>query len=265
MIRVIRGPEPSGLAAIRSAGVEVVRALGRDPTRKELPDGYRSVADELWAGHRYKCCYCEHQEQRKRNDVEHFRPACRARRAPGSPDTHGYWWLAWTWDNLLFSCRNCNQAGAKHDRFPLAPGSRALVPTEAPPGEESPLLLDPADPYVDPRDHIVFQPVRFGSAVRWRPFARDGSSRGAATIDVCKLDRDDLVEMYTRHVDEVVKPELDALLAVTEAGSFERAWGEYRRRVLSTQMSFTALACDATVHLGGARLEHVRVEPHEPT
>lgn len=123
------------------------------------------------------------------------------------------------------------------------------------------MLLDPADAEVDPRDHIVFREVRFGPNVQWRPFARHGSPRGAETIAVCKLDRDDLVDMYTRHVNELVKPELDALLAVAEPAAFEQAWVAYQRRVLSAQVSFTALACDATVHLGGARLAGVRVGP----
>lgn len=263
MIRVNRGPEPAALLEVRRRGLERIRDLGRAPTRADVDVGYRAFAVELWRSHKHKCAYCENLEQLKRNDVEHFRPAARADRHPGSSERHGYWWLAWSWDNLLFSCRNCNQAPAKLDKFPLELGSVALRPEEQPPGGELPLILDPADPAVDPRDHLVFRPVTLGASERWQPFARNGSSIGGRTIEVCRLDRSDLVDLYTRHVREVVRPEADRLLALG-AEALDREWSTYQRRLLGTTMPFTALACDATEHLLGSLLGGARVEPFEP-
>lgn len=133
MIRVDRGEEPIALVEKRKEKLGKLRTLikstGKAPTSDDI-DGYAIVSNELWTRQHFKCCYCELREQNKRNDVEHFRPKGRADRAPGSKDIHGYWWLAYTWENLLFSCRNCNQSPAKLDKFPLRVGSTALQAEE---------------------------------------------------------------------------------------------------------------------------------------
>lgn len=61
---------------------------------------------ELFKG---KCAYCESSIlQTYPGDVEHFRPKGEIAEAVPSR-TPGYYWLAANWDNLLLSCRNCNQ------------------------------------------------------------------------------------------------------------------------------------------------------------
>jgi hypothetical protein len=53
-----------------------------------------------------KCAYCEAPtDVVAHGDVEHFRPKSI------------YWWLAYNYDNYLFSCQICNQT-FKSDRFP---------------------------------------------------------------------------------------------------------------------------------------------------
>jgi hypothetical protein len=55
-----------------------------------------------------KCAYCDAStETVAYGDVEHFRPKS------------VYWWLAYCYDNYLFSCQICNQ-GYKKDHFPTA-------------------------------------------------------------------------------------------------------------------------------------------------
>ncbi len=55
-----------------------------------------------------KCAYCEAPTDGvAHGDVEHFRPKSI------------YWWLAYTYDNYLFSCQICNQT-YKSDSFPIA-------------------------------------------------------------------------------------------------------------------------------------------------
>lgn len=61
-----------------------------------------------------KCAYCEAStDVVAHGDVEHFRPKSI------------YWWLAFTFDNYLFSCQICNQT-YKGDQFPIS----GLVLTE---------------------------------------------------------------------------------------------------------------------------------------
>ncbi|MBV1830833.1 hypothetical protein HNW77_07105 [Komagataeibacter sp. AV436] len=55
-----------------------------------------------------KCAYCEAStDVVAHGDVEHFRPKSI------------YWWLAFTFDNYLFSCQICNQS-FKGDQFPIS-------------------------------------------------------------------------------------------------------------------------------------------------
>ncbi len=68
-----------------------------------------------------KCAFCESKVSAiAYGDVEHFRPKA------GYQQSHdddlqrpGYYWLAYEWSNLFFSCSICNQQG-KRNVFPLA-------------------------------------------------------------------------------------------------------------------------------------------------
>lgn len=51
----------------------------------------------------YKCAYCESKVEQ--NDIEHYRPKSI------------YYWLAYSWDNLLYCCPTCNQK--KSNIFPV--------------------------------------------------------------------------------------------------------------------------------------------------
>lgn len=252
MIRVQRGPEPAALVTVRSAELQRVRALVRSrhqPSSDELGTRYQVVAEALWRAQFFKCCYCESREQQRRNDVEHFRPKARAVRAPGSAASHGYWWLAWNWDNLLFSCRNCNQAPYKLDKFPLARGSVALVAETQPPGRERPLLLDPAQE--SGMDHIQFQPQPVpGMRVNWVPTPRGGSARGQETIRVCGLDRPDLIDLYNQHVEQIVRPPAELVLSEMRTGTgagIKKAWLSCRR-LLQPSMPYVGLSSDSLDH-----------------
>ncbi|WP_350289591.1 hypothetical protein [uncultured Croceitalea sp.] len=81
-----------------------------------------------------KCAYCESRFLHVYSgDVEHFRP--KGKISDADNPKPGYYWLAADWENLLLSCRNCNQklkhltVGAtdketmgKMDQFPLDDG-----------------------------------------------------------------------------------------------------------------------------------------------
>lgn len=107
-----------------------------------------------------KCAYCEAIDNTM--EIEHFRPKARV---DEDPSHEGYYWLAYTWANLLPACAACNKrlrdAGAyptkgKGNQFPLEAGS----PRASDPGsldEEKRLLLDPCSD--EPNRHLRLQPT----------------------------------------------------------------------------------------------------------
>jgi uncharacterized protein (TIGR02646 family) len=211
MINILRGPEPSALVAIRDEQLKQLRQLLPAPTGKQIPDVYRRVGDDLRLAQHCKCCYCEVVVQKKFNDVEHYRPKATATRLPGCSKTHGYWWLAYTWANLLFSCPNCNRSG-KNDLFPLAKGSSSLDSEAPPPGSELPLLIDPAG-LLNPVTHIFFayESLAGTGPKQWYARPRDGSLYGQTTIIVCDLNRQELLEIRENHYQTVIEPQVRAI------------------------------------------------------
>lgn len=130
--------EPGGLVDLRT--LRVTRALKSTDFKRNIY-GSDDVKSALWAMQHAKCSYCEGKYERSYSDVEHFRPKTVAVRDDGTSGP-GYWWLAYRFDNLYFSCASCNRP--KKDRFPLQTGTRPLVPEEDPRTvTESQLLLDP--------------------------------------------------------------------------------------------------------------------------
>jgi hypothetical protein len=79
-----------------------------------------------------KCAYCEAStDVVAHGDVEHFRPKSI------------YWWLAFVFDNYLFSCQICNQT-YKGDKFPIAGtvSPAPAMPAALPSGAALAALLD---------------------------------------------------------------------------------------------------------------------------
>ncbi|ODS41351.1 MAG: TIGR02646 family protein [Candidatus Altiarchaeales archaeon WOR_SM1_79] len=87
-----------------------------------------------------KCCYCDsYIEDVEYGDVEHFRPKSK------------YWWLAYTWENLLYACEICNRVYKKAS-FPIK-GREASSPGSDLDGED-PLFINPIDE--DPELYIDY-------------------------------------------------------------------------------------------------------------
>ncbi len=251
MILVDRGPEPPELERLRRRELERLRrdvVARRRPTGDDVGQRYRFVKEALWQAQSEKCCYCECREQLEFRDVEHFRPKSRADRRPGVEADHGYWWLAWTWENLLFACEVCNRS-AKRDLFPLDYGSVVLVAEETPPGEERCLLIDPATESAI--EHIQFVPARLGDRRRWLPRPRGGSSKGQWTIRVCRLDRPALLTAYGNHVRYNVMPHvhrLEAAIAGEDPEAVRRRWAWAVERLLNSYQIYAGLSFDALDH-----------------
>lgn len=247
MIRIERCPEPDKLALVRTTQLIALRALGRDPISDEV-DGYRVVAEELWRSQHYKCCYCETKVTKGYNDVEHYRPKAAADRRPGCNSTHGYWWLAFSWDNLLFACPTCNRSH-KNALFPLEVGCQSLTAENLPPGNESPLLIDPSST-INPIEHIefVYKSVSRTSTVKkWWARPRNGSQLGNSTIQVCGLNRTDLLELREDHYMNVVVPHAHAINAAITSADLVRLQRELNRALylLKPKNVYVGLTYDA--------------------
>lgn len=129
-----------------------------------------------------QCAFCESKLDFATSyfPVEHYRPKTAYRTLVDKDKHPGYWWLAYDWNNLLLSCQVCNIY--KSTFFPLVDETKRDIANKRIEDEE-PLILNPiAD---DPYEHIVF---RCEYAL-----AKDGSPKGQATIDICKLNRPELV------------------------------------------------------------------------
>lgn len=254
MILINRGDEPAELKTLRVKKLAALRALGREPTSDDI-DGYRGkedcVAKALSRAQHKKCCYCEGRLKTQFNHVEHYRPKGRAVREPGCNLRHGYWWLAFTWENLLFSCSSCNSPG-KGDQFPLLDGSTSLTAEQAPPGGEMPLLLNPGS-NINPVEHIVFILESVSAQAgepQWRAHARNNSPWGGKTIEVCKLNTQDLLENRAIHIETVIQKQVNAINDAIATKKIKSIRAQYDRAIsmLAPSNEYVALSYDAFRH-----------------
>lgn len=157
------------------------------------------VKQHFMASQFRKCGYCEGKLTDSTGDVEHFRPkkAVWQLASPGEERENlvnqkgrrfdrafesGYWWLAYSWDNYLVTCSNCNRKW-KSALFPVDP-PRRRAPRPGDEHREAPLLLDPFGD-TDPAEHLAFD--RLGQIEAFR-----SSLVGRKTIETCGLDRESL-------------------------------------------------------------------------
>lgn len=227
MIRVQRRPEPPTLAAARAirlaAAVAAYNASGAPSSAPSsaLSDslgGYdvKPVKQTLFESQHKKCAWCERRRDFSSSPIEHYRAKDGAwRNLPGEPKRVSpghYWWLTWSWENLLFACPRCNDPGHKANYFPLVPGtSEAPVPPRPVSSDlpvelfdltcEQPLLLDPAiDTFLD---HVRWVPSNTHLARRLWTWSPDPlTDRGRATIAILKLAElaDELQRYLVDHV-----------------------------------------------------------------
>lgn len=262
MIAVHRGAEPPAAVEARRkalARATLAWAEGRDIDL----DGYRVAARSLWNNQHGKCAWCERVPGWENQPVEHYRPkggAINGDAVTGERRSHDqdhYWWLAWTWENLLFACARCNGPATKGNWFPLAPGAaRARAPSRdyhlSLPAEsmaiadERPLLLDPGAE--DPMLSIVWTPLDDTVAdwddIAWRP--RHTNGRGRATIAILGLDKDHSAEVSDDlrvHVTPKAK-RIAAAIGSRDQAAFDAAFDEIEKLFAPTQ-PFLAARFDA--------------------
>ena len=141
-------------------------------SRYKQPD----VKARLKKLYRGKCAFCE--QCIEQFQVEHFRPKSI------------YYWLTYSWDNLLAVCPTCNQN--KKNRFETANKQLLLANTE----DALARIHRLADEYNEREGSQLVHPEKEEVGERFS-FSKDGSVRSrdervAGTILICGLDRNDL-------------------------------------------------------------------------
>jgi uncharacterized protein (TIGR02646 family) len=104
-----------------------------------------------------KCAYCEGKASHvAHGDVEHFRPKSE------------YWWLAYCYDNYVYSCQICNQS-YKGKNFPCSATTRLAAPAVPPNPTHAELdalagtlAPDPLDPNAVQQFHAAVQAEQAG-------------------------------------------------------------------------------------------------------
>jgi hypothetical protein len=180
----------------------------------------------LWSDHKVtfsrkhhrKCGYCETSVQADSDGgtIDHYRPKAEVSELGDDPTTwgaevdghnsrdrkkqrqkaksfpKGYHWLAYDWDNYVFSCGTCN-AKWKGTLFPIQ-GGHNQAPSEASHATEVPLLLNPYGD-IDPAEHLEFNDI--GQIDR-----HNGSEIGFETIKTFGLACEGLRQLraFTAHV-----------------------------------------------------------------
>lgn len=145
--------------------------------------GHKSVKIALKNDQVNKCCFCESKVSHVAfGDVEHFRPK-KGFKQNGNDNLGrpGYYWLAYEWKNLFFSCQICNQRHKKN-LFPLINNHNRCLNHKGNLNSEEPMFIDPSTD--DPEEYIAFR--------KEVPYAINGNARGRITIKELGLDRPDL-------------------------------------------------------------------------
>lgn len=188
----------------RTADKTAIKSKVYKGTKRINGEDRHLVREELISMYHGKCAYCESKELKP--EVEHYRPK---KRVSGDRNHPGYFWLCYEWTNLLPSCRYCITEGGKVNKFPVAGNrvanpplrgsrlifDRCLIDSVELAVEEASLLNPDTD---QPEKHLCFN--KSGKI-----FKRGRSQKGAQTIDVCNLNRDNLKYHRKKLVDELVQ------------------------------------------------------------
>ena len=162
-----------------------------------------------------KCAYCESTEYQP--EIEHYRPKAGVHE---DKKHSGYYWLCYEWSNLLPSCRYCNTSGGKGNQFPIL-GQRVYSPTiienmfiidqcnldAEPLINEKPFLLHPERDQVEGFFTFHQNGIQVGT---------DRRNRGKRTVEICNLNRDNLIIERQKVIDNHVKDLEDILIHFKE-------------------------------------------------
>lgn len=168
---------------------EFYSSKNRDQKRYDFPFNRqidKSLISFLQTQFHSKCAYCESKLNKDQGVVDRFRPHNGVRdKKEYYPDL--YWWLTFEWDNLVYSCKDCNQYKANY--FPVS-GAR-VKNSHGDLLKEKRLLLNPC--FDDPNNHFTFRNGEINS----------DTSEGIQTIELLNLNRTSLVNKRKDSVQKI--------------------------------------------------------------
>lgn len=152
---------------------------------------HKDIKDALTKLYHGKCAYCETHDPSPH--VEHYRPK-----------RGGYYWLAYSWDNLILSCSQCNTK--KGNQFPIL-GQKASFSNTS---EEIALINTLSEEYDKQEQPLLLMPERMPGDIEniWA-FNQDGSivlnnEHIQKSCEVYGLNREVLCKRRKKILDELV-------------------------------------------------------------
>lgn len=126
-----------------------------------------------------KCCFCERKVSAgEPGHIEHYRPKGGYKKDDATKLVKpGYYWLAYDFSNLYFSCNRCNSS-YKKNYFPLADETQRATNHTANIANEDPLIINPS---IDASPHLIFK--------REKVKSKNNSVKGKETIKRTGLNR----------------------------------------------------------------------------
>jgi uncharacterized protein (TIGR02646 family) len=195
MIRIVKPTAPAVLLTKgKAAKDKLCRAFTRGTRSfvfKASIYAAEEVKDALLEAQHRKCAFCESLFRHiSYGDIEHFRPKAGYKQQEADALSRpGYYWLAYDWDNLFYSCQLCNQR-FKKNLFPLIDDQRRARSHADDLGKEEPLLVHPSR--LDPASFIGFREER--------AYPIKGCLEGETTIAILGLNRPELAEARGRRL-----------------------------------------------------------------
>lgn len=238
MIRLHLLPWCSRLETLRARhllDLEAKVGRGEAPVQRDFPHWPEKLSLHLSEHQANKCAYCEDSPGKGDLTVEHFRPKL---------GEEGYWWLAWSAENLLAVCAGCQSR--KGDRFPIE-GTRLSI-GQHPPGDERPAFLHPG--LTDPSSHVELRKVDG----RWT-IDHMGTREGRHTVAALAL-ADRFLGRFDLHA-KAVEDSFDPVRTLLSAGEREGAvvlWGRKLDIYDCDQAIFRALTRAILTELFAAEL-----------
>lgn len=152
------------------------------------------VQEQLILLYHNKCAYCESKLVATYQEIEHYRP----KKHPRSQQFHhegGYYWLAYSWDNLLLACRVCNNQ--KSARFPVLKQfnyqgeafSAIHTASNFYNTNEHPFIINPENETPESLQQLLVFDLNTGKII-----AKNNNIRATATIQICDLNRIELIQ-----------------------------------------------------------------------
>lgn len=188
----------------------------------------KDVKKALYKLYRKKCAYCEQRVEMPQ--VEHFRPKSK------------YYWLAYSWDNLLLACSACNTS--KNNTFDISgldynfvfdlKSTYSSIHSSCAELDsiEQPLLVNPE--IEDLSNELVFN--EYGEVC-------SNNIRLQHTITTCGISREDLCYQRKKLIDDFKRDVAAILLGSIDSverqrNGIEVLIGQFIRRAQSNEESF---------------------------